>query len=291
MKKYLDFSEIRSLQIEPTSKCNLLCPQCERVSNGRVNPLLPLTELTPKDYDRLFTDELTAQLESIWFNGSYGDPVASRYLNYIIDKLSQKQIRLMIFTNGSLKSTAWWKDLGKQLSRTNSKVVFSIDGLEDTNHIYRVNSNFKKIMENAKAYLQAGGKARWDFLVFEHNQHQVEEAMILAKKMGFKEFHKKNTARFVGGDYTYRKDSYKILNRKGNVINLLKEPSKNERILRRFLKSMVLGINILNQLQFTVDLKKIEKLYSLILRLWFGLVAGSVLHLLYGAKFSSKKAV
>ena len=93
MGKYLDFSEIRSLQIEPTSKCNLLCPQCERVVNGGVNPFLPLTELTPEDYDRIFTEDLTAQLKSVIFNGSYGDPAASQYLNYAINTLLQKKVK------------------------------------------------------------------------------------------------------------------------------------------------------------------------------------------------------
>ena len=236
MGKYLDISEIKSLQIEPTSKCNLLCPQCAHTFNGKVNPLLPLTELTPQDYDSIFTDKLTSQLNHVIFNGNYGDPITSNHLNYAIDKLSQKKISLTVFTNGSLKSAAWWKDLGSHLAGTGSQVVFSIDGLEDTNHIYRVNSNFKKIMENAGAYIQAGGKARWDFLVFEHNQHQVEEAKALAKKIGFKKFHKKYSARFVEGHYTSRKDSLKIFNKKGNVINHIKEPSHKRRDFERVLK-------------------------------------------------------
>lgn len=225
MEEYLKFSELRALQLEPTSKCNLLCPQCERVYNGKVNPLLPLTELTPSDYDKIFTVELASQLKYIIFNGSYGDPMASRYLDYAIKSLFEKQMKgIKIFTNGSLKSASWWYKLGKKFSGTNSEVIFSIDGLEDTNSIYRVNSNFKKIMRNAAAYIQAGGKARWDFLVFNHNCHQIEEAKALAKKIGFAAFQEKRTQRFVKGDYTERCLSKKIYNRKDNVIQILKPP-------------------------------------------------------------------
>lgn len=219
--EYLKLSEIRSLQIEPTSRCNLLCPQCVRTHNGKVNPHLPLTELIPKDYDNIFTNQLS--LNHVIFNGSYGDPLASKNLDYIIDKLLKENIPMSIFTNGSLRNIPWWNELGNKFSKTNSKVIFSIDGLENTNSIYRVNSSFKKIMENAKHYIQSGGRARWDFLVFNHNYHQVKEAKILAKEMGFESFLEKKTKRFIDPTYTYRRKSKKIFN-KDNTTNTLKPP-------------------------------------------------------------------
>jgi len=51
-------------------------------------------------------------------------------------------------------------------------------------------------MENAKAFIDAGGIAHWDFIVFQHNEHQVEEARHLAKEMGFKNFNVKKTTRW-----------------------------------------------------------------------------------------------
>lgn len=245
--QYLKFEEIKALQVEPTSKCNLLCPQCGRVDKGKINPFLPLTELTPEDYDKIFTDGLVSQLEYVIFNGSYGDPMASRYLNYAVDKLFQKQMNtIRIFTNGSLKNISWWTELGGKFSGTNSEVVFSIDGLEDTNPMYRVNSDFKKIMENASAYIQAGGKARWDFLVFDHNHHQVGEAKALAKKMGFKKFQEKGTKRFIQGDYTHRQNSEKVLNTKGEIINILKPPPKDQKDFEEILKKYGTWLKYIN---------------------------------------------
>jgi hypothetical protein len=100
-------------------------------------------------------------------------------------------------SNGSLQSPEWWRELASVLGGPRDKVCFSIDGLADTNHLYRVNSRFEKIMANAEAFIGAGGQARWDYLVFEHNQHQVEEAERLAGQMGFKSFALKRTARFI----------------------------------------------------------------------------------------------
>jgi len=80
--------------------------------------------------------------------------------------------------------------------------VFAIDGLKDTNHLYRRNVKFDKVIENVQAFIGAGGEADWDFLVFKHNQHQIEEAEELSNKLGFKRFNKKETTRWDDFDST-----------------------------------------------------------------------------------------
>ena len=72
-------------------------------------------------------------------------------------------------------------------------VIFSVDGLADTNHIYRQGVVWDNVESNMRAFIDAGGRARWDFLIFEHNQHQVEEAEALANKWGCEKFMKKKT--------------------------------------------------------------------------------------------------
>lgn len=86
--------------------------------------------------------------------------------------------------------------MGKILSGPLDYVVFSIDGLEDTNHIYRRNTNFKKIMDNARAYIETGASAHWDMLVFEHNKHQVQQCRDMAMELGFNWFRSKTTDRW-----------------------------------------------------------------------------------------------
>ena len=63
---------------------------------------------------------------------------------------------------------------------------FSIDGLKNTNELYRRKLEWEKLMRNASAFIEAGGVAYWDMLVFKHNEHQIEEVRQLAKNMGFK---------------------------------------------------------------------------------------------------------
>jgi hypothetical protein len=100
-------------------------------------------------------------------------------------------------TNGGLRNTDWWIKLGRLMSGQKDYTVFSIDGLEDTNHIYRINVDYKKVINNACAFISAGGSAHWEMLVFDHNQHQVDQVEETARRLGFKWFRAKISRRFT----------------------------------------------------------------------------------------------
>jgi sulfatase maturation enzyme AslB (radical SAM superfamily) len=95
-------------------------------------------------------------------------------------------------TNGSARDPEWWK----RLAQLKVKVTFGLDGLKDTNHLYRISTDFDKIMQNAEAFITAGGVAKWHMLVFAHNEHQIEQARVMSKQMGFVDFSIKHTSRF-----------------------------------------------------------------------------------------------
>ena len=71
-------------------------------------------------------------------------------------------------------------------------------------------------------YTQAGGKGLWVFLIFEHNEHQVEEAERMAKLFGL-EFVKKKTGRWV---QSYK--GKKIEKKETSKGNELKPPSNKK---------------------------------------------------------------
>ena len=82
-----------------------------------------------------------SQLHKMFMCGNYGDPAAGKYtLNIYREfrKLNPK-IVLGMNTNGALRNTLWWEELSRTFNRPEDYVVFSIDGLEDTNHVYRKN--------------------------------------------------------------------------------------------------------------------------------------------------------
>jgi MoaA/NifB/PqqE/SkfB family radical SAM enzyme len=104
-------------------------------------------------------------------------------------------------------------------------VIFSVDGLEDTNHLYRQGVNWNNVLRSMKAFISAGGIARWDFLVFAHNQHQVEEAELLSKQIGFNSFTAKKSARFLTAQQM-PKDNHQAMSRKGKNTIEIKKPDQ-----------------------------------------------------------------
>lgn len=221
------YEDIRVLHLEVTDKCNAACPMCARnINGGEDNPQLPEVELTLEDAVAMFTPEFVAQLDRMYMCGNYGDPIAARDTLEIFRYFRQNNpnMNLSLHTNGSAKAADWWAELARTLGKK-GYVVFSIDGLEDTNHLYRQNTIFSKIMTNAQAFIDAGGRARWDYIVFAHNEHQVEEAEALANKMGFEKFQYKKSARFFSNASGVTKEMHQSANRKGMQTTLLQPPT------------------------------------------------------------------
>lgn len=231
---YLDISEIRSIQIDHTSRCNLLCTQCARVDRGKLNPLVPMDDLTVEDYKVIFPKEIIKNIIIVTQCGNYGDVVASNTFLDCLDWLRTNGYNrhINVITNGSARSADWWKELAKILGKE-GKVTFSIDGLADTNHLYRVNSNWNKLRENIKTFINAGGRARWDYLVFEHNEHQVEAAKVLAKEWGFEGFYVKKTNRFINNK-NYKTDTSKTSTKKINMAKEKKYQSNFDEIVQEY---------------------------------------------------------
>ena len=127
-------------------------------------------------------------------------------------------------TNAGAKDEAWWRELAKVFGRMGA-VIFSVDGLRDTNHLYRQVVVWDNVVRSATSFINAGGRARWDFLIFEHNQHQVEQAREIADKMGFEKFVAKKTGRFVTAT-SEKKESHLAVNRKGEKTAELKKPDE-----------------------------------------------------------------
>ena len=102
--------------------------------------------------------------------------------------------------------------------------MFGIDGLADTNHIYRKDTNFKKIVENLTAFNQAGGRSIWSFIAFQHNEHQVEEARLLSQQLGCFGFAVKTTTRFIDKQHNMI-EKFPVMDRDKKIVYWLKPPT------------------------------------------------------------------
>ena len=202
-----------SMDSELTNRCNSACPLCPRTGTfpGGVSKAIHESGWLDISLDHIDNICQHTNLKKFSYCGNYGDPVVHPKAFDIFKRVSENGIkRQRIHTNGSIRSEAWWKELGSLDG--DISVVFGLDGLKDTLPIYRVNCDFDKVIANAKAFIAAGGIAEWQFIVFEHNEHQVEEAEKLAYDLGFHKFFYKITSRHFSKNSdkttkTYRKSS------------------------------------------------------------------------------------
>ena len=226
-----DYTDITTVHLEITAKCNASCPQCGRNKfGGPDNEFLPQTELSLGDLQRIMPESFVKQLSKLYMCGNYGDPIAANDTLEVYEWLRavNPDIKLGMHTNASARTPAWWARLGKLLSKKGDYAKFGLDGLADTNHIYRRGTNWDKIIENVQAFIDAGGIAQWEFIVFKHNEHQVEEARALSERMGFAQFRTKKTGRFFSDTKLQGKDNQEVWNRNGMVEYYIEKPENPE---------------------------------------------------------------
>lgn len=178
------------MHIELSNQCNAACPMCPRYvdHSAKVRPDLVLDQITIEKFRSWFPPEFLKTTERILFCGTHGDPMMAKDVleitKYIIE--CQPKCALMFHTNGGVRNPEFWTELGNLIKRhSSSYVAFSVDGLEDTNHLYRRNVKWDKLIENIKAFNKTGARSIWEFLMFGYNEHQMHDAKRLSKELGF----------------------------------------------------------------------------------------------------------
>lgn len=191
----ITYKDIQRVHLEISSRCNAACPDCLRNFRGvDVIDTYPVCDMTLEQAQTIFTEQFLKQLTLITINGNYGDFVTARDGLEIVEyfRTTNPRLNITISTNGSAKPKLW-----EPLGKLNVRVHFRLDGLEDTHKLYRQNTDFKFILDNAQKFIKAGGHAIWSMIEFDHNRHQIEEARSLSKQLGFKEFELVNAGRDV----------------------------------------------------------------------------------------------
>lgn len=226
------FNELQQIHLEITNNCQARCPMCSRnIHGGLENPNIKVNGWTFEQYKNIITQEVMDQVDRIYFCGNYGDPLLN---NDLLDMIkyttkSKPTIHLAVHTNGSLRNSDWWKELAQSMPENHS-VVFAIDGLEDTHELYRIGTQFDKIIQNAKSFIDAGGKAEWHYIRFKHNEHQVEQAKQMAKDFNFETFVMKDSSRWIA------EPSFPVFDKQGNTkYNLEKSQYSEIKILDKSL--------------------------------------------------------
>jgi len=173
-----------SLAVEPTNLCNLKCPQCpsgmDLLSRKKGNIG---TEL----YEKIM-DELSPYLMhlTLYFQG---EPFLNPDLTKLISIAKNKKIITAISTNGHFLTE---DNCEKIITAGLDRIIISMDGLDQkTYEKYRVNGDFQKVVDGIKTLVDKRKKLKksnpfieLQFLVFNHNEHQIIDFRKFAKYYG-----------------------------------------------------------------------------------------------------------
>jgi MoaA/NifB/PqqE/SkfB family radical SAM enzyme len=224
------FNSIYEYQLEVTTYCNAACPQCPRnIQGSGINPYMPLVHLDRRIVDSTFSTDHCKNLRQIFFCGSYGDPIMHPDFLSILQDFRNKNptLWLYIHTNGGVHDESYWCEIANIMSGY-GQIDFGFDGLEDTLPIYRRNVKYEIAMRNARAFINAGGRAQWNYIVYKHNEHQVEEARILSQKYKFYNFLPRKTGRFYDHKNETSYPNWPVLNKNRETEYVLEAPVGQE---------------------------------------------------------------
>ncbi|MGV8829091.1 MAG: radical SAM/SPASM domain-containing protein [Breznakibacter sp.] len=173
-----------AISVEPAGYCNLRCPECPTGAavltrkGGRLDLGL---------YERMI-EQFSAHLMhvNLFFQG---EPLLNTAINEMIAFASQKRIYSLLSTNGQLFN----EEMAKGMVVAQLKeIVFSVDGLtQETYEIYRVGGKLAKLVAAVGMLVAEKEKSKsvyplitLQFIVFEHNQHEVGLLESFSQQLG-----------------------------------------------------------------------------------------------------------
>jgi len=231
MNNFWSYKNVTQIHVELTNACNAGCPMCVRFyqSSPLTRPDIKIGQITLEDFKKFFPPEFISQLITILFCGVSGDAGTARDTLEICEYIAScpGKVTVRMNTNGGMRRAEWWTKLGKVFEskkKQNWGVTFSIDGLEDTNHLYRRNVVWKPLMSNIKAFSDTGAITIWDYLIFEHNEHQIKEAKVIADSMNI-QFRPK---RALGVDDGTHLKPMAARNKEGEIAYFIRAPKDPE---------------------------------------------------------------
>jgi hypothetical protein len=163
---------------------------------GAERPFVGKNEITLEFFKKHFSKDFLSNITNFYACGNYGDPIIAKDCLEIFEYVrSCTSGRLSIHTNGSARSKQWWANLAVAMKGTHD-VTFGIDGFADSHVLYRRGTDWNKIIENATSFINAGGNANVDCLVFKHNEPELEQFEKEMLAIGFTHVNFKSTGRF-----------------------------------------------------------------------------------------------
>ncbi|HRB19297.1 MAG TPA: radical SAM/SPASM domain-containing protein [Chitinophagales bacterium] len=176
-----------SVSFEPTTSCNLRCPECP---SGLRSFSRPIGMLEPSFF-RKTIDELSKHLFYLTFYFQ-GEPYLNKNFLEMVTYAKQKKI----YTSTSTNAHYFTDEVAKKTIESGlDRLIISIDGTtQETYQQYRVGGQLSKVIEGAKLIVKWKKELQsttpfviFQFLVVKPNEHQIDDLKLLAKDIGVDE--------------------------------------------------------------------------------------------------------
>ncbi len=202
------------ITIEPTNFCNLKCPLC------------PTNNLPKRKKGFMTLENFKTIIDEIKSIKSYimmdfaGEPTLNKDLLKMIRYAADNGLKTQISTNATLLHKLGYENI---IESGLTHLVLAVDGItRETEEKYRVGANFNQVMENMRGVVDARKKLKsktpeidWQFVVMEHNQHEIPEVVNTAKEIGIDVVGFKSLSILCG--YEFSKEEFEEIQKKTGI--------------------------------------------------------------------------
>ncbi len=186
--KYLKINYIKgmplSISFEPTTQCNLKCPQCPSGLRQFSRP----TGFADTSTFQLILNELEQTLLYLIFYFQ-GEPYLHKDLFKWIEMASKRNVYTATSTNAHYLTD---ENCQKTIQAGLDRLIISLDGVEQNSYAhYRVGGTLEKVLKGVRNLVAWKKKLKsrrpfiiLQFIVFKHNEHEIEAVRALGKALG-----------------------------------------------------------------------------------------------------------
>ncbi|PWT94991.1 MAG: radical SAM protein [Bacteroidetes bacterium] len=214
-----------SVSFEPTTSCNLRCPECP----SGLRSFTRDTGMLKKDFFRQTIDDLHKELLYLVFYFQ-GEPYLNPDFLEMVRYASSKKIYTATSTNAHYLDDQKAK---KTVESGLDRLIISIDGTtQDVYQQYRIGGNLERVLEGAKNIVKWKKQLKsktpfviFQFLVVKPNEHQIEDVKKIAKEIGVDDVWLK-TAQV----YDYQNDPNNLIPSIGKFSRYKKDSSGNYQV-------------------------------------------------------------
>ena len=160
------------INLDITHRCTLQCQRCNRAIFAARGQKVPGEDMTMENFKKVID-----YFEEVYFCGQISDPIFHPQFIEFLKLLKGR--KTVIHTAASHKKEEWYRKAFE--ANTDAYWTFGIDGLPKDSHKYRINQDGEHLFKMACMAAKIVDKVKWQYIVFNYNENNIEEARQMAK--------------------------------------------------------------------------------------------------------------